>query len=226
MKTGKNLRRVAIAVSVFAALCLLFAACDDTVDPGNNDGGNGDGSFKDNYEYHSTIQMHWYENYGTIGYAIFNKDWMGSAPNYNGPAVMALPAGSYFRVEFENLHYQYDDQIFGEWPELYFNASHAEYQNFKDHYLTFDLRGHDKPFYFIELTGFGPIDTDGKGEAFFAVDPIKDFIQANPDAAWQTNYHIGYDKYNLTRGDADGCPKIIESAEKVIDVQAWIPKQQ
>jgi len=181
----------------------ILTASDPGVNPLNN------------YIQSWTIAINWLDYYGTFGYVFADYSWPELGVSNFVQQIMALPAGSYFRIEFDGLD--------GQWPQqIWFGSGN---NRFLDEYVTIGLRGHQHGSIYMNLSVIGKINDEGKGEVFFAVDPIKTYIQTNPTTAWATYYEIGYLKYGLRPGDF-GNPKIVEivnGANKQIQLEAWVP---
>lgn len=192
--------------AVNAALTVLNTA-RDTFEGLVQRAGGPDANDQSNYKWEWTIDIPFGGGWGENVYAIYTS-W---SEVRNGPKILGLPAGSYFRVVFDGLD--------GNWPDTIWDGSAN--RKFKNEFLTFALRGYNGPFVYIDLAAYGKVDEDGKGEIFFAADLIKNFMQDNPDTPWATHHEIGYRHYDLRPGDF-GNPKIFEY-EGAIAIEAWVP---
>jgi hypothetical protein len=182
--------------------------------------------FTDDYRYSGKITMNWWGGTGAPNaYMAFN--WTDQDA---GRQISRLPAGSYLRVVFEGLGSTWPTQI---------NKSGGGKANFEDEFIYFIADNTNNPAYepiteppdhvAVIISELGVI-AGGKGEAFIAVDPIKEVIEANEDEGFSYPYYnyytFGYGYGTKLIPGAFGNPKMITRNGDFLDLEVWLPKQE
>ena len=152
-------------------------------------------SFIDTLAYDGITTAQWYDDWGTKGYLIEGEHAI-PAPDI---VIRDLPAGSYLRVVFQGL----DD----EWPGVPL--------------LTLsNIRGNGGKIN-INLIETGEI-SNGRGEAFIAVNQIKTFSDENPAVGWSNWNNLGYD-----HGDPSATRMMARPGSawqyQYLEIEIWVP---